>query len=766
MLKNPNQSKKIFFAASFLFISTTQAALAANNYSWSPQLLMTGVDKIHALGDYGQGITFGDVDTGITQQWVGFNAVTYNGKLLHNIDTANSGVCLNGVCRTGISPTAVNDLNGHGTFTASELVGGSPIDGFYSYAPAGKLISAQVLNANGSGYSNDVANGISFVANKGAQVINLSLGASGTATQQASFYQSLASAANAAAAKGVYIVFAGGNSAQAFSGGAVISGFSDAALQHMLIMGSTDANKKLSSFSNTPNTGYFLSTTGKRYNYSSMWLMADGENIWGASNYNSPQTGYNYVTMMSGTSMSTPQGAGAIGLLLAEWPILIKNGTAANILEATGTNIGSSSLYGSGFLNLSAAFQPIGNLSVKGVNGKSVVLNSSGTVLTTGALGNIASVTSILSNYTAFDTYARNFTVNLSSQVAGKPSTSQASATISAPKATNSTVKFADGSSLSFGSVANDDWAIGLDRSTRSTDAKNMFVSFTDSVGTTMAAGNGLPASASFAGALWGSENPVAGEVYSLGVSSSLTNLAQGGKFVAFGSQLSKKTRIAFSWSASANDTASGDWKQPTASSLSAGLITDVTKSWKAGLTLGLLNEQNGLLGTTYSGSSALSFGNSHKSVSMGVSSAFALGKKSDLLLDAAITRTDGANLSDGIISSVSPLYARSVGAALVQRDALKNGDNLSLSVRQPLRVFSGSASIATATVNGEGNPVITTQKASLVPTGKELDFSVGYAVPVDENISWNVSFDARKDINNVAGANDVGILVRTKLAF
>ena len=758
MLTNASKTKILLTA---FFLSTTSHSALAASYSYSPQLVLTGVDKIHALGDYGQGVLFGDIDTGITPKWIGFNSVVYNGKTQNNINTALSAVCLNGICTSGSAGANITDGNGHGTFTASEIVGGVPSVGFSGYAPAGQLISVQVLSASGSGYSNDVANGITYAAGKGAEVLNLSLGPSGTAAQQAAFYQSLTSAVNAAAAKGVYMVFAGGNSAQAFSAGANISGFSDAALQHMLFMGSTNINEKLSSFSNTPSTGYFVSTTGKKYNYSSMWLMADGENIVGGSNYSTPQYGYSYITQMSGTSMAAPQGAGAIGLLLTEWPILLKTGTAANILEATGKNIGASTSYGSGFLNLVAAFNPIGNLTVTGSNKQTITVNSAGTVLTGGALGNIAGVKAILSNYTAFDSYQRNFALNLSSAVSNKPSTSPASVAISSPTISNSSVHFADGSSLAFGSAENDPTL--ADHPNAASDPKNMYASFTDSQGTTMAAGNGFPASASFASALWGGDGLVSSEVSALGVSNSLMNLAEGGKFIAFGSKVGKNTRVAFSWSASASNPATGN---ATANSFGAGLATNINKSWKAGLTMNVLNEQSGLLGTSYASGSALSLGNSHKSVSIGASSAFALGKKTDFLVDAALIRTNGANLDSSLISSVTPLYATSLGAALVQRDTLKSGDNLSLSVRAPMSVFSGSASMVTNSVDAGGNPIIGSQKVSLVPTGKEIDFSVGYNAPVDSRMSWNISFDARRNVNNIAGSNDVDALIGAKLVF
>src|SRR5437764_1177707 len=109
---------------SFALALTTATALsfpafpAPTNYSSQNDL--TGVTPVMATANYGAGVVYGDIDTGITPQWIGFTP-TYNGQGVFNIDTVNSGVCLNGTCTTG---GALTDGNGHGTFTASEIVGG------------------------------------------------------------------------------------------------------------------------------------------------------------------------------------------------------------------------------------------------------------------------------------------------------------------------------------------------------------------------------------------------------------------------------------------------------------------------------------------------------------------------------------------------------------------------------------------------------------------------------------------------------------------
>jgi Subtilase family len=604
-----------------------------------------------------------------------------------------------------------------------------------------------------------------YAANHGAQVLNLSLGPNGSAAQQAAFYQGLAGAINYAASKGVYVVFAGGNSTQAFVGGTVITGFTNSALQHMMFMGSTNASEKLSYFSNTPGSGYFLSTTGQRYSYNSMWMMADGENIWGASNYYTKQYGYSYITQMSGTSMSAPQGAGAIGLLLDKWPILKTNGKAAQLLEATGTYLGGNGVnntYGEGYLNLVRAFQPNGFVTVLPSSGVQIPI-SGASVLSGGALGTLSNVASGLTAYTTFDSYQRNFTMNLSGMVQAKASPASSVGASSAAQAFTTTAHLADGSTFTFTGAGS---AAGIAGDGASVPAQ-WSSTLTLPSGTTVSTGNGMPASASFAGALWGGDAAAALQTSTLGASNALLDLAPGGAFAAYGTETGNGIRFAFAWSATPEvqpGLLGGNWGAADASAASAGASWTMMDGWKAGLTFGTLGEHNGLLGSAYSPTGPLNFGSQNRSMSFGASSAFDLGGKLSFMVDAAMARTGGSNLSGSIISSVSDLYARSFGAALTQGDALMAGDAVSLTARTPLRVFAGSADMTQASVDAQGLPLLSQQRVGLTPSGTEMDFAAGYKAPLGEDASWTASLEGRIDPNNVAGTYDITAMVGAKL--
>ncbi|PZD97636.1 peptidase S8 [Paenibacillus sambharensis] len=175
------------------------------------------------------------------------------------------------------------DRNGHGTHVAGIAAAATDNGlGIAGIAPATRLLPVKVLGDNGTGNLNQVANGIVYAVNRGAQIINLSLGSSASAV-------TLQNAVRFAADRGVLLVGAAGNN------GVSVPNY-PAAYAEVLAVASTTEQDVRSSFSNY-----------------GLWVdvAAPGDRI--LSTY----LGGNYA-YLSGTSMAAPHVSGVAALLVAQ----------------------------------------------------------------------------------------------------------------------------------------------------------------------------------------------------------------------------------------------------------------------------------------------------------------------------------------------------------------------------------------------------------------------------------------------------------------
>jgi type VII secretion-associated serine protease mycosin len=183
------------------------------------------------------------------------------------------------------------DPNGHGTHVAGTIAAltGNGL-GVSAVAPDTRILPVRVLSATGSGWSSDIAKGIIWAADHGANVINMSLGGSGqdTATSNAVAY---------ARSKGVTVIAAAGNSR--LLGSPVNYPAADAGV---IAVAATDSNDKVAGYS---NQGSYVD------------VAAPGSAI--ASTVPVGQGSYAYK---NGTSMAAPHVAAVAALLKAYNPSL------------------------------------------------------------------------------------------------------------------------------------------------------------------------------------------------------------------------------------------------------------------------------------------------------------------------------------------------------------------------------------------------------------------------------------------------------------
>ena len=428
--------------------------------------------------------------------------------------------------------------------------------------------------------------------------------------------------------------------------------------------------------------------------------MAGGEGILAPYSPSGP----NNYSFWTGTSMAAPLVSGSLALLVDAWPILKTNGTAENLLLATATNLGAAKTYGAGLTNLTTAFAPVGALTVKQANGTSIAVSSlTGTMLTSGALGNLSSIQSLLSNYTAFDSYTRNFSVNLSGLVKVATPSSATNPATSTTVPTKAVTKLA----------------------------------YTDTQGNTWAFSGNTDA------ALY--SNNLAQSFDSL--NSGISNLAQGGNALAIGTKLSEDNRMAISYSETENH---------YTTNLGLGFSQRVNNDLTTAIKFNMLNEQNSLLGST--------LGNTkHDSYSFGVSAAYNVSEHNSFIVDTAYSMTNDNSNASGLIAGTSGIVSQSFGAAWVISG---KDDKLTMSVQQPLKVTNGYASVMVASTNADGTPKYSTQQVSLTPNGRELVYGVNYSTGLTKDSTIAVKMAYHQDYNNISGVKNNEVGVAYKLSF
>ena len=307
--------------------ATAGPAWATNDTYFSRQWALSQIGAPQAwTRSTGGGVTIGIVDTGVD-----VSHPDLAGKVAATAD------CVGRPCAPG---GGGQDVHGHGTIVSGIAAASTGNGrGVAGVAPDARLAVARVLNNSGEGRVEDINNGIKWVVDNGARVVNLSLGDPNFLVSN-TLGTPLRTGIEYAWSKGAIPVLASGN----YAAGWGELGTENYGNVNAVVVGATDRSGNVPSYSSSVgNAKWGLVAPGG--------AGSGGPDSNVISTFTLAQGGSGYASA-AGTSMAAPHVAGALALLLAQG---LSPSAAVNRLLATldkGTSCGRGC---QGRLSLAAA---------------------------------------------------------------------------------------------------------------------------------------------------------------------------------------------------------------------------------------------------------------------------------------------------------------------------------------------------------------------------------------------------------------------------
>ena len=220
----------------------------------------------------------------------------------------------------------ISDGNGHGTQVAGVAAAAADDGvGIAGLCWNCRIMPVRVMADSGVSNYSDIAAGVTYAADKGARVINLSLGGY-------AYSNALRDAVNYAISKGAVVVGGAGNDN-------VATPFYPAAYENVIAVAATDADDHKATFS---NYGTWVDLSAPGAVITTTFLGGD----WGPAN---------------GTSLSAPFVSGVAALVLSRWPdwtpAMVRNQLLQTADPIDALNPAYAGLSGAGRVNAAAALQ-------------------------------------------------------------------------------------------------------------------------------------------------------------------------------------------------------------------------------------------------------------------------------------------------------------------------------------------------------------------------------------------------------------------------
>jgi len=688
--------------------SASSAEFQAGGY-----LAQMHADVAYNAGASGQGILIADIDTG---------ADPTRPDLVGAISPLSTDIIAGR--NQPVGP------NAHADWVSSVLAARFNGMGTIGVAYQSTVLSIRADTGAASTFDDaDIANGVEYAITNHARVINLSLGSPGTSSTQ------LQNALSDAVAAGIAVTISAGNESNPEPDAPANLAVDPRYAGLIVAVGALDESGKLASFSNQAGS------------VANGFMVAPGANL----SADCDPTGCEVV---SGTSFSAPQVAGAIALLLQAFPNLTAQ-QALQILFNSADDLGAPGVdpvYGHGELDLTKAFQPAGAMSVPMASGAQRVINNP---TVGGGAGMQSSMTSVAlgdaiqrsRNLTTvgYDSYQRLYVVNLAQAYQRTPVRGLISAQPSI-RGTQASALTPSGATLSF--VGGGSIAPSPDQHTDRTFTTNADPSYAQVEAT--------------AGRLslmaWHGEG---------GMQPDFGEPRDAFQAIAAPDQV-EAAKVNFGQVSITAEGGSGESLPPLATTPQKGpsyasFDADFRgKGFGARIGFGALSEPEGPLGSTLTGAFAAPATTRYATIS-----ANAVVRAATLYGDAAFGHTQFTGAQLRLDNSLSSSWR--VGLASPCAAAWRACSNFGLELAQPLRFEGGYAFAELADVPAQYFDPLTfsLRRIGLSPSGRELDLRLFTEKDLGALGLLRFEATAARDEGNIAGAPvGVGFLTSWRVDF